>query len=109
MVQIARDGFEGRITQQPTIQLGRWSPNTAGDCRPRHLIFVIAGSSGRSQAGGVGGRESYKSRGGCAAKVRLARCEYCSVRFNKALEAKIEAIGGDQVGGWRQGLSQILA
>lgn len=47
----------------------------------------------------MGGRESYKSRGNCAAKVRLAICEHGSVRFNKALEAKVEAIGGDQVGG----------
>lgn len=57
----------------------------------------------------AGGRESYKSRGNCAAKVRLAVCEHGSVRFNKALEAKVEAIGGDQVGEWRQGLSQMSA
>lgn len=34
--------------------------------------------------------------------------EFGSVPFNKALEAKVEAIGGDQVGERRQGLSQML-
>lgn len=58
----------------------------------------------------AGGSCFYKSRGNCAAKVKLARCEDGSVRFNKALEAKVEAIGGDQVGEQRrQGLSQISA
>lgn len=87
-------GLEFPTTDNP---IGRWSPNTAGDCRPRHQIFVIASSRRRSQAGRRAGGSSYKSRGNCAAKVRLARCEYGSAKFNEALEAKVGAIGGDQV------------
>lgn len=70
---------------------------------------MIAGSNRRSQAGCGRVQESYKSRGGCAAKVRLARSEYDSVRLNEALRAQVEAAGGDQVGERRQGLSQISA